>query len=80
MVTGGENRIVKLWKVQNWEPILEFIGHLSFVWKVQFSNHSNLIISQSTKDIRIWNIPSESHKQIFSIQLDYYPNFTLIKW
>lgn len=59
MATGGEDGIVKLWKVQNWEPILEFIGHTSFVWNIQFSNHSNLIISSSTRDIRIWNIPSE---------------------
>ncbi|CAD8077015.1 unnamed protein product [Paramecium sonneborni] len=77
MVTGGEDGIVKLWKVQTWEPLLEFIGHTSFIWNVQFSNHSNLIISSSTKEIRIWNIPSEQQQQMFSIQQDYYPNFCL---
>ncbi|CAD8139052.1 unnamed protein product [Paramecium pentaurelia] len=45
MVIGGEDGIVKLWKVQNWEPILEFIGHTSFIWTVKFQLfQSNYII------------------------------------
>ena len=39
MVTGGDDGVVILWKVYGWEPILEFIGHTTFVWNVGFSNH-----------------------------------------
>jgi len=58
MVTGGDDKIIKLWEIKNGfrkiKFLRSFLGHTNWVMKADLSPDSTLIASVCDKTIRVW--------------------------
>jgi WD40 repeat protein/tRNA A-37 threonylcarbamoyl transferase component Bud32 len=57
LVTGSDDRTIKLWNLTTKQEIRTFKGHLSWVWAIAISPDGQTIASGSAdKTIKLWNL------------------------
>src|SRR5207247_276573 len=57
LVSGGDDRMVRLWDVDKGEEIKAFAGHSHFVWSVAFAPDTRHVLSGGLdKTVRLWDI------------------------
>ena len=61
IASAGDDKMVRLWSVQNGDGIRELRGHTGHVWQIRWSSDGNRLISSSggreyDKTLRLWDI------------------------
>ena len=57
ILSGGDDRMVRLWNEETGQEIRSFPGNDHFVWSVALSRNSNLALSGSLdKTVRLWDV------------------------
>jgi pSer/pThr/pTyr-binding forkhead associated (FHA) protein len=65
IVTGGSDKLVKLWNVEKEKEIASFVGHKMAINAVSFSDDNKFIVTGgSDKLVKLWNV--EEEKEIAS--------------
>jgi WD40 repeat protein len=65
VLSGGDDRLVKLWNEATGQEIRTFAGHDHFVWSVALSRNSKLALSGSLdKTIRLWDVATGKQLQV----------------
>jgi WD40 repeat protein len=67
IVTGGEDKMIKLWDATNGQLVRTLEGHLSGVWSVAFSPDGSRVLSGSAdKTMKLWNATTGQLLQTFN--------------
>ncbi len=67
LISGGENKIVKMWNIISGDCLRQFEGHTGVISTLSVSNDGQFIISAGyDKDIRLWNITNNSLESVDS--------------
>jgi WD40 repeat protein len=67
IVTGGEDKMIKLWDATNGQLVRTLEGHLSGVWSVVFSPDGSRVLSGSAdKTMKLWNTTNGQLLQTFN--------------
>jgi tetratricopeptide (TPR) repeat protein len=64
LVSGSEDKIVRIWNVQNGTLIREFDGHEYGVMSVAFSPDGQTVASASIGSLRLWNLDGTSSEKL----------------
>jgi WD40 repeat protein len=67
LATGDAEGGLRLWQVVTGQPLLNFQGHLGWVWSVTFSADGQTLAScSSDKTIRLWDVSTGQCRQILT--------------
>jgi WD40 repeat protein len=66
IVTGGEDRTVRIWNIETKLQEAEFTGHISWVFSVCISRNGKWITSGGNDNtVRIWSVERKSEEAVF---------------
>ncbi|CAD8122656.1 unnamed protein product [Paramecium sonneborni] len=64
IASGGKNKELNLWDVDNPEQMVKLIGHTDTINSVQFTSDNRLISSSNDGTIKLWDISNPQNPQL----------------
>jgi WD40 repeat protein/transcriptional regulator with XRE-family HTH domain len=72
LATGDVDNVIRLWRMDDLQPLLTLEGHTGWVWSVQFSPNSQMLASGSTDAcIRLWDVQTGQCLQVLPGHQDW---------